>query len=162
MLFGIFWSFCRTCDLSVYLSLAHSQCSASHCALWGERVLLLVWEIPPQGLITTRQIVSAPQNRTDSEWMEQTGLFSPYIITKWWLCMWEVALNRKITTPTITLSAQLSGLSQSRSDLEQQSSLLQTVSGTGGNSARFPPFLLYFSNDHLHWAGLHCNDITRA
>lgn len=159
-IFGHFWSTCEVLLNSLFIwiitSVAHSQFSASRCTLWAERVLLLLlWEIPPQGLITTRQIVSAPQNRTDSEWMEQTGLFSPYIITKWWLCMWEVALNRKITTPTITLSAQLSGLSQSRGDLEQQSSLLHCI-WNGRKFSPLPPFpvVVFKRSSALGWIAL--------
>lgn len=68
--------------------------------------VLLLWEIPPQGLITTCQMVPAPKNRTGSEWMEQTSPFSPYIFTKWWQCMSEFFLNRKITMPTKMRSAQ--------------------------------------------------------
>lgn len=50
------------------------------CDLRGKWVLLL-WEIPPQGVITTCQTVPAPRNRADSKWMEQNSLIFPFIFT---------------------------------------------------------------------------------
>lgn len=128
MLFCIFWhfeeplNFYWTPFILIIIKMATSLSSVSYCT--RREWVLPQWEIPPQGLITTCQIVPAPKNRTGSKWMEQTGLFSPCIFTTRWLYMSEFFLSRKITAPIKLLSAQPIDLTWSHSDLEQQCPLL--------------------------------------
>lgn len=145
--------------IEMIIKTAHSPSSVDFCTCdrRNEWVLRL-WGLPPQGLITTCQIVPAPQNRTADEWMEQTGPFSPYTFREWWLWMWHKKncwTGRRQCQQKCSQPGLFTLLKATRTLNSSAFFFTFTAVGTGGNSSacKLPLSWFSFNINLIIWMG---------